>query len=194
MWRGVCWNSAESPSVTTCMVADGVLQAGVLELGLPGGTPDGVRQQARDEHSDRSEEPWPVTPLDSLYNVEKDKLRKVRSARAPGVNDAMVPASAEYDYIGGVLQHQRLRCLMDGFDQYQRPRCLMDGFDLSCAFCNNARWQRHCDYVGVQLPVSKEFYRARCDMFGVSGALKHQAETLHFVFRRMPHNAVHAGG
>jgi len=42
-------------------------------------------------------EPWSITPLGSLYNSEKDKFRNVWNARASGVNEAMVPASAEYD-------------------------------------------------------------------------------------------------
>ncbi|KAK3278372.1 hypothetical protein CYMTET_13686 [Cymbomonas tetramitiformis] len=125
-------------------------------------------------------EPWSITPLGSLYNTEKDKFRNVWNARASGVNEAMVPASAEYDYIEDVLR-------------LQRPRCLMDGFDLSDAFWNNARYQPHCDYMGVQLPVSKAFYRARYDMFGFTDAPKHQAEVAQ-VFKRMLNNTVYADG
>ena len=98
-------------------------------------------------------EPWSVTPLGSIYQPEKDKFRNVWNARASRVNESLEPASADYDYLEDILK-------------LQRPACWQHGWDLSDAFWNNPRYQPHCDYMGVMTPVSKDFYRARYDMFG----------------------------
>ncbi|KAK3281431.1 hypothetical protein CYMTET_10781 [Cymbomonas tetramitiformis] len=150
------------------------------------------------EHADRSEadllrsaergvlegplhyEPWCVTQIGSLYCPVKDKFRNIWNARTSRVNESMAPAPAEYDYLQPVLS-------------LQRPRCLQGGWDLKDAFWNNPRWQPHCDYMGVQLPLSKDFYRARFDMFGFSDAPKHQAEMAQ-VFKRVLNGTVHADG
>eukprot|EP00854_Cymbomonas_tetramitiformis_P028437 gene28437-biopygen29531 len=125
-------------------------------------------------------EPWCVTPLGSLYDPVKDKFRNIWNARNSGVNESMVPATAKYDYLEDVLS-------------LQRPRCWMDGFDMKDAFWNNPRWQPHCDYMGVQLPLSKGFYRARYDMFGFADAPQHQAD-MSQVFKRMLNDTVHSEG
>ncbi|KAK3282093.1 hypothetical protein CYMTET_10152 [Cymbomonas tetramitiformis] len=48
-------------------------------------------------------EPWAVTQIGSIYLPEKDKFRNVWDGRFSGVNRAMAPATARYDYLEDVL-------------------------------------------------------------------------------------------
>ncbi|KAK3242349.1 hypothetical protein CYMTET_47968 [Cymbomonas tetramitiformis] len=125
-------------------------------------------------------EPWAVTQIGSIYLPEKDKFRNVWNGRSSGVNRSMAPATVRYDYLEDVLS-------------LQRPACLMSGWDLKDAFWNNPRWQPHCDYMGVQFPLTKGFYRARYDMFGFADAPQHQADMAR-VLKRYLNATVHSDG
>ncbi|KAK3270083.1 hypothetical protein CYMTET_21507 [Cymbomonas tetramitiformis] len=125
-------------------------------------------------------EPWSVTQIGSIYIPEKDKFRNVWNGRSSGVNRSMAPASARYDYLEDILS-------------LQTPGCYMSGWDLKDAFWNNPRWQPHCDYMGVEFPVTKDFYRARYDMFGFADAPQHQADMAR-VLKRYLNATVHSDG
>ncbi|KAK3252520.1 hypothetical protein CYMTET_38183 [Cymbomonas tetramitiformis] len=125
-------------------------------------------------------EPWCVTQLGSLSDPVKDKFCNVWNARTSRVNESMAPAPAKYDYLQDVLSRQR-------------PNCLQSGWDLQDAFLNNPRWQPHGDYMGVQLPKSKTFYRARYVMFGLADAPQHQAD-MSRVSKKMLNQTAHSDG
>ncbi|KAK3251815.1 hypothetical protein CYMTET_38868 [Cymbomonas tetramitiformis] len=52
-------------------------------------------------------------------------------------------------------------------------------------------WQPHCDYTGVQFPVSTSFYPARYDRLGFSDAPKHQGGMAR-VFKPVLNGTAHA--